>query len=293
MPGRARELGGGQFGAATAGAIRLAAGRRPTRVGFAAAERANPIRIRRVCGWTARALGKDDDGRTAAARHAYPPSSADLFRAAQGQLKLPHDADFLMTSPRSWNEDQPFPTGDRIPQFERPKTSDKADATLNVLSKDSLETRRRGPFPIGVAVETPLPAKWYTSSGEIRPRYGWQLSVRAASSPARSWRRPKKKLFVNTINWLLGRDERLPVRRPRVELSASQRCDPPGFGDESCGVWGVRWACPFCSASLASWSVVPALALRSSQRSAISDQPNSLDWQTAEFLRFVANQQSG
>jgi hypothetical protein len=118
------------------------------------------------------------------------------------EQKLPFEPEFLMTNAASWNEEQPFPTRERsIPRFEPPKADD--------ATKGTVEEKRRGPFPIGVAVETALPADWYAEKA------GKPATVRVVAigsghifvgpdlSPA------KEELLLNTCNWLLGRDNLL------------------------------------------------------------------------------------
>jgi len=140
-----------------------------------------------------------------------------IYYESAKEQKLVFEPEFLMTSVASWNEDQPFPTRERnIPRFEPPKADD--------ASKGTLAEKRRGPFPIGVAVEAPVPADWYTAKG-TRP-----ASVRVAAigsghifvGPELS--AAKEELLLATCNWLLGRDNLL--RRsdlswsfPRVSLS--------------------------------------------------------------------------
>ena len=92
----------------------------------------------------------------------------------------------------------------------------------------SLEEKRRGPFPIGVAVSTPLPADWYTDKN-AKP-----ATVRLAVighggvfnggelSPAR------EMLLLDTTNWLLGRDQELALKEtewsyPRVDMDAREK----------------------------------------------------------------------
>ena len=148
-------------------------------------------------------------------------------------------AEFLFTDPDGWNEDQPFPTQQRTPRFEPPKPDDP--------NKGTRDERRRGSFPVGIALETTVPIEW------TDPQAGGAQSRRRSRSPARSptqpvrslrpaWRRPsgspsrarirltvrlaaigqggwfvgaelspaKEELLVTLCNWLLRRDERLP-----------------------------------------------------------------------------------
>jgi len=173
---------------------------------------------------------------------------------------------FLSTSAASWNEDQPFPTDDRpVPRFDPPKGDDP--------SKGTLWEKRRGPFPIGVAIETTLPVEWYdpqygavkaaelAASGVNNPAglpFGFatqslistETFVPAAAKGQANFIAPKKvrlavvghggwfagaklppadeTLLLNTTNWLLDRDDRLPRaepewRFPRVDLSSSEQ----------------------------------------------------------------------
>jgi len=139
-----------------------------------------------------------------------------IYYDRASEQKLPFEPEFLMTSAASWNEEQPFPTRERkIPRLEPPKADDD--------SKGTLDEKRRGPFPIGVAVETPLPADWYVEKGttpatvRVAAIGSGHIFVGPDLSPA------KEELLLDTCNWLLGRDNLL--RRsdqvwsfPRVSL---------------------------------------------------------------------------
>jgi hypothetical protein len=129
---------------------------------------------------------------------------------------LDFDPTFLRTSKKSWNDDNPFPTRERTPHLEQTKPDDPAKGTP--------DEKRPGPFSVGVAVETPLPAEWYAgSSASPRPvrlaaiGHG-HLFTGPELSPAR------ERLLLDTCNWLLGRDDQLPRgdhpwSYPRVSLS--------------------------------------------------------------------------
>lgn len=141
------------------------------------------------------------------------------FEPPDGE-KLDYQPDFLVTSAASWNEEQPFPTRERAPRFEPPKPDDPDQATLDV--------KRRGPFPIGVAVETRVPADWYSGTNakaatvRVAAVGSGGIFVGGELSPA------KEELLVNTCNWLLGRQELLPHADepwsyPRVAMDAREQ----------------------------------------------------------------------
>ena len=127
------------------------------------------------------------------------------------------EPEFLLTSAASWNEDQPFPTQERTPRFEPPKPDDP--------SKGTLEEKRRGPFPIGVAIQTQVPADWY-SEGKTKPSTVRVAAIGSGGVFVGSELSPaKEELLLDTCNWLLGRDDLLPQNDrpwayPRVALSA-------------------------------------------------------------------------
>ena len=123
--------------------------------------------------------------------------------AAEGASSF--EPDFMMTSPDSWREAQPFP----------------------VRGKPLLPASdKRGPFSIGVAVEAPLPAEWFDG----QPSSDAPRTVRVAAIGHGGWLTgpelapAKEKLLQDVSNWLLRRDELFarddhPWSFPRVELS--------------------------------------------------------------------------
>lgn len=127
---------------------------------------------------------------------------------------------FMLTSPASWNEEQPFPVQDKTPRFEPTKPEDPAKGTL--------DEERRGPFPIGVALETKAPADWYSdkdatpATTRIVALGQGGLFVGPELTPA------KGQLLLHTCNWLLGLDDLLPKSErewsyPRLHLDAAQQ----------------------------------------------------------------------
>src|SRR5262249_49273713 len=139
--------------------------------------------------------------------------------------KIDERSVFLVSSSDSWNEDQPIPTEKRVPRFERPKVDDP--------DKGTLKEKRRGPFPIGIAIETTLPASWYESD--------FRQSVPQAPAKVRlavigtggvfigeTLTPMQEKLLLDVTNWLVGRDDLLahedphPWKFPRVELTDRQ-----------------------------------------------------------------------
>jgi hypothetical protein len=184
------------------------------------------------------------------------------FRPLRGNQEKA--ASFLETIRASWNEDNPYPTDERpVPRYEAPKPDDPSRGTRN--------ERRRGPFPVGVAVETTLPIQWYDPAygaadaaaliGESGITPGGLPSFFAGASlmPAESYvppanakdlAKPKKvrivaighggwssgpelkpaqeALALYSLNWMLGRDDRLPRDEkkweyPRLDLTEREQ----------------------------------------------------------------------
>jgi hypothetical protein len=149
------------------------------------------------------------------------------FQPENGQAAST-DPTFLITSAASWNEDQPFFSRERTPRFEPPKMDDP--------TKGTLDEKRRGPFPIGVAIETPLPADWFADSKppatDVRVAAIGSGGVFTGTELAPA----KEELLLNTCNWLLGRDDLLPRADqtwsyPRVSL------DPKTYTVWRWGAW--------------------------------------------------------
>jgi hypothetical protein len=140
---------------------------------------------------------------------------------------------FLMTDTDCWNEERPIPTPKYAPRYKRPKNDDP--------DKGTVQEKRRGPFPIGVALEADVPREWYDSDATQM-----QQKVRIAVighggvfvgdklSPLR------EKLFLDVSNWLLGRENLLSQESatwqyPRVKLDSATK---------SLWEWGARLGLP-------------------------------------------------
>ena len=138
------------------------------------------------------------------------PISFDRDRAGS------FDPDFMRTSERSWNDDNPYPSRERTPHPELTKPGEPLFGTP--------DAKRYGPFTVGAAVEVPVPATWYTEP-TFKPR-----TVRVAVVGQGHWfvgndlSPAKQRLLLDTSNWLLGRDDELlhegtQWSYPRVALS--------------------------------------------------------------------------
>jgi hypothetical protein len=178
-----------------------------------------PNRIREALNLVARSVGGADafDLRL---RHPRP-----VYYVPPKWAHPDFDPTFLLTSPAGWNEDQPFPTEDRVPQFERPKA--KEGEKPPAAEQTGLETRRRGPFPVAVAVETPLPPEW-TSSGGKSPTVRVAAIGQGGFFVGGELPPAQEVLLVDSLNWLLGRDDYLPRPGkewsfPRVDLSEREQ----------------------------------------------------------------------
>ncbi len=153
--------------------------------------------------------------------------------------KLPFGAVIAQTNKDSWNEDKPIPERDYTPKFDPAKLDDP--------KKGTRDEERHGPFPVGIAVETPIPAEW------VQPKLaavqfaanlglsGWgAFAIPLVTDPSdyakalKDTERPaassvrivalghgglvvgeklkpgEEKLLLHAINWQLKRDDRLP-----------------------------------------------------------------------------------
>jgi hypothetical protein len=191
-----------------------------------------PNPIRESMELAARGLGKDQalDLRIRNPRPVYYEPASSSSPAYQ--------AVFMMTSPASWNENDPFPTRERTPRYEPPKDNDPA--------KGKLDEKRRGPFPIGVSVETSVPAAWYTNKN-AKPATARVAAIGHGGLFIGPTLPPvKEKLLLDICNWLLGRDDLLTKdenrwQYPRITLSDSQ---------QSLWQWGMRLGLPVLFAYL-------------------------------------------
>jgi hypothetical protein len=172
-------------------------------------QKTNPIRSSMEI--AAHSLGKSLDLRVRYPRPIY-------YDPADGGVPA-FEPEFMLANAASWNEDNPFPSRERTPRFEPSKPDDPAKGTL--------DEKRRGPFPIGVAVDTALPADWYADKGSKPAKVrvaaigNGSLFTGSELSPA------KEELLLDTCNWLLGRDDLLPHSNrvwayPRVFLNARE-----------------------------------------------------------------------
>jgi hypothetical protein len=163
----------------------------------------------------------------------------------------PFAATLFATVKDAWNEDKPFPTQKDTPRFKKPKPDDPLLGTP--------DEKRRGPFSVGVALRTKVPAEWikpeaaalkYASLTGVGPGgLGGIVATGLTASDAflPTTERPflrvvalgqgglfvgkelppaKEQLLLLSANWLLGRNDRLPQAGlasewayPRVELS--------------------------------------------------------------------------
>lgn len=71
--------------------------------------------------------------------------------------RLPFAAEILYAGKEYWNEAQPVPEDDSIPRYDPARPDDPKRGTP--------DEERRGPFSVGVAVETPVPADWFDPTG--------------------------------------------------------------------------------------------------------------------------------
>jgi hypothetical protein len=180
-----------------------------------------------------------------------------VYIANGWQSRLPFAAEFAFTSSDSWNEIRPFIQFRTLPDGSVAATDlPRYEPTpLDDPKKGTHEEERRGPFPVGLAIESKIPAAW------VDEEYGREQAVAALLTPfdsvlaagltvaANKLDRPmqrlvvfgsgnifsgaklepaQEKLLVHSANWLTGREDRLPHSDipawsfPRVEMTERQ-----------------------------------------------------------------------
>jgi hypothetical protein len=180
-----------------------------------------------------------------------------VYLAPGWQDKLPYVGEFLLTPPGAWNEERPFVTADRagrvtyIPRYDPTPTDDP--------KRNTRSEERKASFPVGVAMESKIPAAW------VNEEYERQQAVAALFTPldstfavgltvaadkldrpkqrtvvlgsghifsGKELNPPQEKLLVHSVNWLTNRDDRLPRSAtdktpewsyPRVAMSDRNR----------------------------------------------------------------------
>jgi hypothetical protein len=137
-----------------------------------------------------------------------------VYYRPPGGKKPAYEPTFLLTAP-GWNEKQPFLTREGPP---------KESASKLKVDRGTLDEPRQGPFSIAAAAEADIPASWGgTGKQKVRVAVIGQGDVFTGTtlSPAR------ERLFLQTANWLLGRDDYLPRgdhewSYPRLALTPEQ-----------------------------------------------------------------------
>jgi len=179
--------------------------------------------------------------------HPIAQAYRDLLRSLSVQTELrkggarpvylnattPGSGVILETGLDTWNEAKPFPDRNSVPAYNPAKPSDPDKGTRN--------EERRGPFPVGVAIETSVPQGWKEptapagATGGAASASDTPVSLRLAVfghgglfvgstlEPA------QEALLLSTVNWQLHREAAMPEPDaatwtfPRVALTAQQK----------------------------------------------------------------------
>jgi hypothetical protein len=197
-------------------------------------------------GSAVRLTGRSVDQKLDLRLHAPRP----VYIAPGWQDKLAYTAEFVFTAPEAWNEERPFMTRDAtgrvsyVPRYEPTLDSDPKAGTVAAEQKKA--------FPIGVAIESQIPAAWVNEDYDSQ-EFGAALLMpldgvfaagltAAASKLDRPTERlivfgsgnlfsgpklepPQEKLLVHSVNWLTHREDRLPRadlpqwQFPRVQMT--------------------------------------------------------------------------
>ena len=130
----------------------------------------------------------------------------------------------------SWNEENPFIVDNKVPRYTPTKDTDP--------KKNTLDEERQGPFPIGAAIETPLPSTWF-GKDESNPKQVRIAVIGSGGVFAGPALPPlKEKMLLDVVNWLMSRDDLLAKDAdtwtyPRVAMK-------PGSVEFNLWQWGAR-----------------------------------------------------
>lgn len=181
--------------------------------------------------------GRAVNGRLDIKKSGYRP----VYVRPTAAERLPFAAEVAYTVRESWNEEKPIADDEYVPKFEPAKPDDP--------KKGTPDEERRGPFPVGVAIETLVPADWFDpeskpgdeSAKGLAPHYPLAalalphdggLYAAGLALAAEKVKRPtvrvvvlghgglfagkqippaQETLLLHSLNWQLKRDERLPA----------------------------------------------------------------------------------
>ncbi len=125
---------------------------------------------------------------------------------------------FMMTDQESWSESEPLAPLSEA-RFDAPK--------LTTGMADPRKIEQRGPIPIGVAVEAELPGFWY----DVLPKKPTTARIAVIGHggvfTGQDLSPVQEKLFLDVVNWLVGRNELLTSdaetwEYPRADLTSRQ-----------------------------------------------------------------------
>ena len=134
------------------------------------------------------------------------------------------DPHFVWTAKDCWSETRPFPEPGRYEP--KPDTMDE-EKLLTGGGAASPGDEQPGPLPIGVAIEKPAdPSSWDSQSAGATTRLA--VLGKAALITGPQLPPENEKLFINVVNWLLGRDYLLGLETtewsyPRMAITAQTK----------------------------------------------------------------------
>ncbi|MGL4420129.1 MAG: hypothetical protein ACRCZF_05665, partial [Gemmataceae bacterium] len=208
-----------------------------------------------------RATAKAVDAQLDVRRSGFTP----VYLNPKVAARLAFSAEIAKTTKECWNEANAVPTNNSLPKFDAAKLDDPKRGTP--------DEERRGPFTVGVAIETPIPAEWRNpalgakfaaaqaaaaAAGTLMAATNEAIDIDAAThNPLRAKEQPtvrvvamgngglfvgntldpaRETLLLHTIHWQLKRDDRLPLDKSDAEKWRFPRVE---LSPERFALW--RW----------------------------------------------------